>query len=258
MIYVPPGRFLYGTEEDEETRKLVTHQPEHPIAIGAFLISRLEVTNEEYLTFWKTLPPDGQKLRRPGSIRVTKEGAIVFRLSDPPLAEGEPYCLPNRPCVPWEKLPLQLVSGNGAAAYAAWLAATGRLPHARLCTDREWERAARGADDRRFPAGNAEPAPDEACTLSTYGGDKKRAGACLGGSYPASRSPFGVDDMTGNVFEWTAGTSDIGKPIMESSRGGAWSEFGISLATTTRMIQERSTWSLAAGLRVCADAPAVE
>ena len=51
-----------------------------------------------------------------------------------------------------------------------WLDRTGRVPGARVCEEREWERAARGADDRMYPHGdNLEP--DDANFDETYGKD---------------------------------------------------------------------------------------
>jgi formylglycine-generating enzyme required for sulfatase activity len=54
----------------------------------------------------------------------------------------------------WYKLPAGGMDRDEAIEYASWLAKTGRVPGARICTDSEWERAARGADEREFPHGN--------------------------------------------------------------------------------------------------------
>src|SRR5262249_58164017 len=94
---------------------------------------------------------------------------------------GERSCLPPTPCVAWRTLPVLLVVRADAEAFAAWLDRSGKLRGARLCTDREWERAARGADDRRFPHGNDYPTAEEACTQATYGRDAAHAGPCPAG-----------------------------------------------------------------------------
>src|SRR5207249_1196933 len=98
----------------------------------------------------------------------------------------------------WTRFPVAAVSFEDAIAYAAWLDRTGRVPGARLCDDYEWERAARGADARTFPSGNA-LAPDDANIDVTYGRDPLAFGPDEVGSHPASRSPVGADDMAGNV-----------------------------------------------------------
>ena len=64
--------------------------------------------------------------------------------------EGEPIRYSGRAqraSQDWLRFPVSGVTWDDAATYAAWLDATGRVPGARLCTEYEWERAARGADD---------------------------------------------------------------------------------------------------------------
>ena len=74
------------------------------------------------------------------------------------------------------------------------------MPGARLCSELEWERAARGGDDRMFPHGDELRAEDANIDL-TYGRVDSAYGPDAVGSHPASRSPFGVDDLAGNVLE---------------------------------------------------------
>lgn len=93
--------------------------------------------------------------------------------------------------------PVVGVSWSDAVAYAAWLRDHTRLP-VRLPTEDEWERAARGDDDREFPWGDA-----------YLTGRANLVDLGLGtttpvGSFPAGASPFGVLDLAGNVDEWTS------------------------------------------------------
>ena len=70
---------------------------------------------------------------------------------------GEPLCRPKRSvrrCQDWLRLPVAGIAWEDAQAYVAWLA-SGRVPGARLCAEREWERAARGADGRLYAHGDA-------------------------------------------------------------------------------------------------------
>ena len=85
--------------------------------------------------------------------------------------------------------PVVSVSWFEAEAYCLW--AGKRMP-----TEAEWEKAARGSGARMFPWGNASP---EAKHLN-YGS----AGAAAVGSFPAGDSPYGLSDMSGNVWEWVA------------------------------------------------------
>lgn len=82
-----------------------------------------------------------------------------------------------------------IVSHRQAQTFCQWRGA--RLP-----IEAEWERAARGTDDRAFPWGNA--APD--CTLANFG-DCYGGATSPVGSYPAGKSPFGLYDMAGNAVE---------------------------------------------------------
>src|SRR5262249_59305376 len=86
-------------------------------------------------------------------------------------------------------LPVAGITWDDATAYARWLGAA--VPGARLCTEREWERAARGADGRLFPGGDA-LLPGDANFKATWDRDRAQLGADEVGSYPLDASPFGV------------------------------------------------------------------
>jgi formylglycine-generating enzyme required for sulfatase activity len=92
----------------------------------------------------------------------------------------------------WENKPVTWVSIEDARAYVKW--AGKRLPH-----EWEWQFAAQGTESRTYPWGNtwdakAVPEPDKGRTMR--GPDAVDA-------HPAGASPFGVEDMVGNVWQWT-------------------------------------------------------
>jgi serine/threonine protein kinase/formylglycine-generating enzyme required for sulfatase activity len=250
MIYVPAGRFLYGSGDDEATRALFTHQPMRPIELPAFLVARRETLWTDYLAFLRDLPQAERVARTPSNVTLDANGAAVVAMGGTKLSEGQPFCAPERTCVDWRILPVSTVNGEDAAAYASWLARTGRLPGARLCTDREWERAARGADDRRYAWGDGDVTKNDACSFA-YGDDPWRAGPCAPGMHPAAQSPFGIDDVTGNVWELTSGTPDIAQPSLRSQRGGGFDSWGAFVALTNRGLIPSTLRLADTGVRVC-------
>jgi formylglycine-generating enzyme required for sulfatase activity len=148
----------------------------------------------------------------------------------------------------WLRFPVSAISFDDALAYVAWLDGTGRVPGARICTEREWERAARGADGRRYPGGEW-LAPDDANHDVTYGRESWGFGPDEVGSHPRSRSPFGVDDLAGNVWEWTR--SDV-EPDQPAAQGGSWYQSDLTAHSANRDRVERSQREALIGLRVCA------
>ncbi len=92
----------------------------------------------------------------------------------------------------WDDKPVTWVSLDDARAYAKW--AGKRLPH-----EWEWEYAAQGTDGRVYPWGNVWN--DEAVPKPDTGRDMAPASDVS--AHPSGASPFGVMDLTGNVWQWT-------------------------------------------------------
>ena len=263
FVYIPPGDFLAGSAHDDFMRRSFLYAaPLHAMSTPAYLIARHEVTLGDWIAFLDALPAAEQDRRRP----ATRGGFVEFgelrreagswSVAIRPTSQvyraraGEPLRYLDRDRraeVTWERLPVFGIDLADARAYAAWLAATGRVPGARLCTEHEWERAARGADGRPYPHGFA-VAPDDADLDFTYGRKPRAYGPDEVGSHPASDSPFGVSDLLGNVWEWVDG-GDVAV-----SRGGGWYHGTSSGLTMNRDLADPAMRQLSTGLRICADA----
>jgi formylglycine-generating enzyme required for sulfatase activity len=232
MVALPPGAFLMGAEGGEPGR------PEGPVRsvriAYRFALGRHEVTHAEFARFVAATGRD-----MPGGCRVW-DG----RQWQTPAWAG--WQDPGYGRAPLADEPVACVSWVDARDYAAWLAAkTGQAY--RLPSEAEWEYAAR--------AGTTVPYPWEATggSACAQGNVYDRSGASVNGfgwasfdcddahgrAAPAGRfgaNAFGVADLLGNVWEWTAdcyvpgyaGVPVDGRPLVRDGcerhavRGGSW------------------------------------
>jgi serine/threonine protein kinase/formylglycine-generating enzyme required for sulfatase activity len=143
-----------------------SEKPAHPVTVAPFFIDITEVTNEQYQKF------------------VDSKGH-----TPPPVWQG------NHFPVDANKVPVTDVTWEDVKAYAEWLGDGKRLP-----TEEEWEFAARGTDGRIYPWG-----PEWAPNLSNSKSDDNEKQRLIEvGQFPKGASPFGLLDMAGNAWEWTA------------------------------------------------------
>lgn len=261
MVYVPPGRFLVGRTTDDENyrREFLLAPPLHAVTTGAYFIGKTEVTFADWMAYLDTLAGDEREQRRPKLETVTLDGGkgTPYVLAIQPASKrlvaraGEPLVYldrAQRQRVRWERLPVSGVSFDDARAYTAWLARTGRVPGARLCTDHEWERAARGADGRLWAHGDL-LSPDDANIDVTYQRKPGGYGPDEVGAHPRSTSPFGLDDTVGNVWEWVAGPGTTAV-----LRGGGWYHTAVSAVSSNRDLNDPALEAVWLGFRICATA----
>ncbi len=265
-VYIPAGRHLYGSDAPEVFRRFLANQPLHESLLPSFLIGRTEVTYAEWIRFLEDLSPEQRGERLPTvrnqqwGVELTQaEGGawkLALTLNNERITAmaGQPFVIPGRTRrreQNWQKFPVTGISKIDADAFAAWLDRTGRLAGARLCTEREWERASRGADSRVYPHGNRLD-PDDAAFDETYGRQTSAFGPDEVDAHPVSESPFGVLGTTGSVHEWTLSTDNQNELIF---RGGAWYFERTSVRLDNRFFGEPNTRDHMVGLRICATFP---
>lgn len=198
-VLVPAGPFVLGVNASDEPLSLDNERPGHVVDVPSFRIGRVPVTNGEWQGFiadggyrqpqwwseqgWSHRLAAG--LQAPGdwNAGATGDGADGTRTR---FGHVEGIAADE---------PVQHVTFFEAEAYAAWVGA--RLP-----TETEWEKACAWdpivGRRRRFPWGATEPTD----RMANLGGDALRPAPV--GAYPGGASAYGVEQMLGDVWEWTS------------------------------------------------------
>ncbi|MFN8411196.1 MAG: SUMF1/EgtB/PvdO family nonheme iron enzyme [Anaerolineales bacterium] len=200
-------------------------KPIHKVELKAFYIDVYEVTKKDYFS------------------------CVASQACQLPVGSGVSYD-PSE-----AEYPVGMVTWDMAKAYCEWR-------DARLPTEAEWEKAARGTDGRTYPWGEAEPS----CSLVNYGDCVH--GPVPVGSYPNGISPYGIYDMSGNVFEWVNDYySDVYYAISPAQdpqgptngeyrviRGGSYDYEPYKIRTTLRFGEPPDSTAYGRGFRCAKDA----
>ena len=171
MLPIPAAKFTMGSSEGEDDEK-----PVGKIYVRAFHMGKYEVTVAQYAAF---LNANGGRTKDDSGNLWVDGYYDDFQLAE----EGGQW----KPKTGKEQYPVVYVTWFGAMAYAKWAGA--RLP-----TEAEWEKAARGTDGRTYPWGNKW----DRSKVNT--GDEPVAV----GTLPGNKSLYGCIDMGGNVLEWVS------------------------------------------------------
>ena len=191
-VYVAAGPFRMGDNTgDGDPRE----RPVHVVELDAYYIAKFETTNAEWRRFRDDPGYDDPK-HWPGG-RIVPRDQVPYWTQLNNHGGGTPNS---------DEYPVQGVNWDAAVAYCNWLSAkTGKKY--RLPTEAEWEKAARGTDQRRYPWGNSidrtlanfvgAQAYDTGMPVGTFDGTTRGDRATR-----SNASPYGAYDMAGNVMEW--------------------------------------------------------
>lgn len=187
MIYVPAGTFQMGCNPVVDADCFDDEFPGHQVALNGYWIDRNEATQLHFKACRDST--DANKCTADPTYGYDPAGHGVY--------------------------PVVYLNWAQAKQYCGW-----KCPTCRLCTEAEWERAARGTDGRKYPwaAGGTDcPASwgdqcagaewTDLTALANCGESSCHdgfTGATSVGSFPNGASPVGAVDMAGNVWEWVA------------------------------------------------------
>lgn len=194
-VLVPAGEFVLGVDAADEPYSLDNERPAHVVEVPAFRIGRVPVTNGE----WRAFIDDGGYAQPRWWSQRGWGHRLAAGLSAPQFWSPDLACrtrFGHLEDIPADE-PVQHISYFEAEAYAAWAGA--RLP-----TEIEWEKACAwdpvAGVRRRHPWGAADPTAE----LANLGGAALRPAPV--GAYPGGASAYGVEQLLGDVWEWTSST----------------------------------------------------
>ena len=230
MVAVPEGPFMMGCNETIDTECDTDEHPYHEVNVPGFEIDKTEVTVAQY------------------------KSCVDAAVCSSPQTDGK--C--NWDKAGKEQRPVNCLDWTPSDTYCKW---AGK----RLCSEAEWEKAARGTDGRKYPWGNETPTCDYAVMTPAAAGGCDSSSTADVGSKPAGASPYGALDMSGNVWEWvqdtyhvdytgapTDGTAWVSPEIVDKVRRGGFYDSGSGdLRVSARKSKEPSDLHSNQGFRCC-------
>lgn len=250
FVYIPEGVFTMGSDDGAEDER-----PVHEMSESAFWIMQTEVTNAQYAAF---IDEGGYQEKSywteaGWSWRNTNDITYPQYWYDWSYLYNWSFNDANQPVVG--------VSWYEAMAYTSWLSEKTNLT-VTLPTESQWEKAARGTEAFMYPWGN--DWIDGYANVAGSGDGYEYTAPV--GSYKSGASPYGVLDMAGNAWEWTAtkwleNYENYAILVDKSSegdarrvvRGGSWYFFPNEVRTTDRSRFTPDIRTLFIGFRIVAE-----
>jgi formylglycine-generating enzyme required for sulfatase activity len=239
MIFIPEGSFTMGFEIDNDHEwGDMDEEPVHQVTLSSYWIDKYEVTSSNFAKFLNEKKNEANRF-----IEITPSVTVQF--------EDNLY----QPRKGLENYPVNRVSWFGADAYCKWIGK--RLP-----TEAEWEKAARGDDQRIFPWGNEFPDNSRVTFRRKFSEKGFQVMEPVEGMKNGI-SPFGVHQMAGNVWEWVSDWFDSGayqdeqridpkgpeSGISKVLRGGNWYYKAYYMRTTYRFNEKPDIFKIWQGFR---------
>lgn len=190
MVYIPAGKAVIGSFNGE-----TDEAPQREVYVPGFYIDKYEVTNAQYQRFVKATGRKSPENVINPDYTIWKDGNYPLELAYHPVVN---------------------VTWYDARDYCAWVGK--RLP-----TAIEWEKAARGPYGNIYPWGNEYF--EGYANLYIKGVSYQKQKTVPVGTYTKSKSYYGVYDLAGNVWEWTASSSPKDIEIntrKKIAKGGGW------------------------------------
>lgn len=180
FVEIPAGSFWMGSDDDDRETNY-DEKPKHQVELPAYYIARYPVTVAQFTAFVKDTNYKQADSR-------CLEGILDHPVVYVTWRDGMAYCR-------W--LDEALHRGKNVTQALRTLLEGNPILHVNLPSEAQWEKAARGTDGRKYPWGNVFDPKNSNTYVSMIGGTS------VVGSYGGGASPYGILDMSGNVWEWT-------------------------------------------------------
>jgi len=248
---VPAGEFKMGDNFNEGYSR---ERPVHTVYLDEYYISKYEITHEYFIKFLNDVKVDSDGFYRGHSMIILGDSYCAIDYRDGNFYFKGSFDAPKENC------PVINVNWYGAKEFCKGLSdKTGKNIH--LPTEAQWEKGARGTDQRKYPWGNYTPD----CSIANYtgcidGGRTRVVDCCPGG-----QSSYGVYNMAGNSWEWcsdwydgnyysyspTDNPSEPDSGVYKVFRGGNYDYNHSSLRSAKRNLTTSDSYGFTIGFRVC-------